>query len=224
MNARLVEHFMNPRNVGVMQSADLCVEIRNGSCGDLGTLYLSIADDRSVRNVQYLAYGCSTSLAVTSLLSELLSGKTQAQLVALDQAQLAGVLGPLAPREQHCLAHASEIIAAVGEGLRSGKAERREPTACRSQVMEPPARNQRAAVMIDGSAAARVVAMCAAHLKIAEACIRPESLLVEDLGIDSMLAATLFSTLEEEFNVEILDRDAAQVRTIADVVALVSAP
>ena len=71
----VMEHFRNPRNVGVIDDADGIGEVGNPLCGDMMTIYLKIAEDR-IADIKFQTFGCGSAIAVSSMLTEIAMGKT----------------------------------------------------------------------------------------------------------------------------------------------------
>jgi nitrogen fixation NifU-like protein len=118
MNPKLIDHFMNPRNVGTLDRPDLSVRIGNPVCGDTAEIDLRLADGATtIAAVCYRAYGCSASIATVSLLSEYLTGRNAAALHQVAVADIDELIGDLAPRERHCREFAREIIRHLAQRL-----------------------------------------------------------------------------------------------------------
>lgn len=79
----ILDHYQNPRNYGEMPDADVSLQGGNPGCGDIVTVYLKFKDGR-LNKVSYTGEGCTISQAATSMLTELLPGKTLAEIEALD--------------------------------------------------------------------------------------------------------------------------------------------
>ncbi len=71
----VMDHFRNPRNVGVIDDADGVGEVGNPICGDMMTIYLKINDDR-IDDIKFQTFGCGSAIAVSSMLTELAMGKS----------------------------------------------------------------------------------------------------------------------------------------------------
>ena len=89
----LLEHFQNPRNKGRMENADLQLGGGNPGCGDLITMYLKIGDDDRVERVSFEGEGCTISQAGGSIVTELVAGKTLAEVTALGTAEMVDEMG-----------------------------------------------------------------------------------------------------------------------------------
>ena len=97
---RLLDYFQNPRNVGELASPDIRVEVSNPICGDILQLTARVADGR-LTAVRYLTRGCTASIAVGSVLTELLVGKTAEQALALTSEDVERSVGGLSNESKH---------------------------------------------------------------------------------------------------------------------------
>ena len=77
-NKVVMDHFRNPRNVGVIEDADGVGEVGNPLCGDMMTIYLKIDEDR-IADIKSQTFGCGSAIAVSSMLTEIAQGKTLAE-------------------------------------------------------------------------------------------------------------------------------------------------
>ncbi|MEW5701657.1 MAG: iron-sulfur cluster assembly scaffold protein [Candidatus Zixiibacteriota bacterium] len=111
-NATVTDHFQNPRNAGDMEDPS-CVGIaRNSECGDLLKLYLKIDGGRIVA-AKFKTYGCGAAIASSSMLTELLIGRTVAEATAITNVEVAEALGGLPERKLHCSVLAQEATRAA---------------------------------------------------------------------------------------------------------------
>lgn len=97
---RLLDHFKNPRNVGVLDAPALTVEVSNPVCGDI--LRLSVQfEGRIARSARYKVRGCTASIAAGSALTEWITGKTVAEIGNLRAATIEDAVGGLIPESKH---------------------------------------------------------------------------------------------------------------------------
>ncbi len=108
-NETVMDHFKNPRNVGVMENADIVVEVESPECGDLTKLYLKIEDDRIV-DVKFQTLGCAAAIASGSMATELIRGKTLEEAWRLTNRDVADALGGLPEPKLHCSVLAEDAI------------------------------------------------------------------------------------------------------------------
>jgi nitrogen fixation NifU-like protein len=105
-SARLIDHFRNPRNVGMMRDPDGIGEGRFDGCGDLTRFYLRIADGRVV-DARFQTYGCGPTIAAASAASELATGRPVSDLLRLSESEVAAAVDGL-PEERR---HAALVVA-----------------------------------------------------------------------------------------------------------------
>ena len=99
-SARLLDHFQNPRNVGDLQPPAATVEVSNPVCGDILRLSVELRDNR-VAQARYKTRGCTASIAAGSALTELLIGRTPAEVDALRVVDVENAVGGLSPESKH---------------------------------------------------------------------------------------------------------------------------
>jgi nitrogen fixation NifU-like protein len=98
---KVMEHFMNPRNVGEIKDADGIGEVGNPVCGDMMTFYIKVENDVIV-DVKFKTFGCGAAIAVSSIVSEMAKGKTIEEALKFTREQVAEELGGLPPNKMHC--------------------------------------------------------------------------------------------------------------------------
>ena len=108
----VLDHFEHPRNAGDLSSATAVVKVTNPVCGDVLQLFVRVESGR-VAEARFKARGCVTSMACSSLLTELASGKTRAELSQITPEQISGALGGLPPATFHGAQLACDALAAI---------------------------------------------------------------------------------------------------------------
>ena len=99
----LIEHFRNPRNIGEMEDADVTAKVGSVACGDLIKLYVKIDDDtRRVEDISFESYGCAANIATSSIMTELVKGKTMEEARRVTYKTIAEALGGLPKVKVHC--------------------------------------------------------------------------------------------------------------------------
>ncbi len=98
---KVMDHFTNPRNVGVIADADGIGQVGNPVCGDMMTFYIKVKDDRLV-DVKFQTFGCGAAIAVSSMVSEMAKGKTLDEAMAITNDLVAEELGGLPKNKMHC--------------------------------------------------------------------------------------------------------------------------
>jgi nitrogen fixation NifU-like protein len=121
-----MDHFNNPRNVGVIDDADGVGEVGNPVCGDMMKISIKVADDR-IEDIRFQTLGCGAAIATSSIVTEMARGMTLEEAVAISKQQVAEELGGLPPAKMHCSVLATDgLKAAVDDYLTS---HGREPIA-----------------------------------------------------------------------------------------------
>jgi len=100
-NEKVMEHFQNPRNVGVIKDADGVGEVGNPVCGDMMTFYIKVKNNR-IADVKFQTFGCGAAIAVSSMVSEMAKGKTLEEVMKITNKSVAKGLGGLPKNKLHC--------------------------------------------------------------------------------------------------------------------------
>jgi len=98
---KVMEHFQNPRNVGVIPDADGVGEVGNPVCGDMMAFYIKVKDNRLV-DIKFQTFGCGAAIAVSSMVSEMAMGKTLEEAEQITNKSVAEELGGLPKNKLHC--------------------------------------------------------------------------------------------------------------------------
>lgn len=98
---KVMDHFMNPRNVGEIEDADGIGEEGNPVCGDMMTFYIKVEDSR-LSDVKFKTFGCGAAIAVSSIISEMAKGKTLEEARKITPALVAEELQGLPKNKHHC--------------------------------------------------------------------------------------------------------------------------
>jgi len=106
---KVMDHFMNPRNVGEIESADGVGEVGNPACGDMMRLYLKI-DAGKVVDAKFRTFGCGAAIASSSMLTEMIKGKTVDEARAITNQHVADALDGLPAVKIHCSVMAEEAV------------------------------------------------------------------------------------------------------------------
>ena len=106
---KVMDHFRNPRNVGVIEDANGIGEVGNAKCGDIMKMYLKIEDD-VVQDVQFETFGCGSAIASSSMATELIKGKPVSEVAQLTNKAVAEALDGLPAYKMHCSVLAEEAI------------------------------------------------------------------------------------------------------------------
>ena len=109
---KVMDHFKNPRNVGVIENADGVGEVGNAKCGDIMRIYLKI-ENNIIVDVQFETFGCGSAIASSSMATELIKGKPLDQALTLTNKAVAEALDGLPAYKMHCSVLAEEAIKAA---------------------------------------------------------------------------------------------------------------
>ena len=109
---KVMDHFRNPRNVGVLEDANGVGEVGNAKCGDIMKMYLKIEDD-VVQDVKFETFGCGSAIASSSMATELIKGKPVSDVKKLTNQAVAEALDGLPAHKMHCSVLAEEAIQAA---------------------------------------------------------------------------------------------------------------
>ena len=133
LEKRIREAMLNPQNVGELVGADSVGTVGNSECGEMLRLWVKFKEENGrkvIDRATFQSFGCETAIAVASLATELIRGKTAEEALALKTEELAGELGPLPPMKIHC--------AQLVEGaLRSAL----DPQSAETKIEKSPAQN-----------------------------------------------------------------------------------
>lgn len=108
-SATVMDHFKNPRNVGVIEDADGVGEVGNAKCGDIMKIYLKIEDD-IITDVKFETFGCGSAIASSSMATEMIKGKPLSDAMQLTNKAVAEALDGLPKHKLHCSVLAEEAI------------------------------------------------------------------------------------------------------------------
>ncbi|MBN1815169.1 MAG: Fe-S cluster assembly scaffold protein NifU [Anaerolineae bacterium] len=114
---KVLEHYQNPRNVGKIEDADGVGVVGNPVCGDMMMITIKIQDDR-IEDIKFKTFGCGAAIATTSMVTELVKGKTIEEALQVTNRDVAEALDGLPPIKMHCSLLAEEAIRAAVEDYR----------------------------------------------------------------------------------------------------------
>lgn len=106
---KVMDHFKNPRNVGVIENASGVGEVGNAKCGDIMKIYLDIDGD-VIRDVKFETFGCGSAIASSSMATEMIKGKPLSQALELTNKAVTEALDGLPAHKLHCSVLAEEAI------------------------------------------------------------------------------------------------------------------
>jgi nitrogen fixation NifU-like protein len=97
----VIEHFTNPRNVGVIENADGVGRVGNPVCGDMMEIFIKVEDGR-IADVKFRTFGCGAAIATSSMATEMVKGKPIEDVLRLTRKDVADALGGLPAHKMHC--------------------------------------------------------------------------------------------------------------------------
>ncbi len=106
---KVMEHFKNPRNVGDMDDPDGIGHVGNTVCGDIMELYIKV-DDNIISDAKFKTFGCGAAIATSSMVTEMVKGKTIEQALEISNRAVAEALGGLPSVKMHCSVLAEEAL------------------------------------------------------------------------------------------------------------------
>ena len=111
-SAKVMEHFSNPRNVGVMEDASGVGTVGNPVCGDIMKIFLKV-EDNTIKEIKFQTFGCGAAIATSSMVTELAKGKTIDEALKLTNLAVAEALDGLPPIKMHCSNLAADALKAA---------------------------------------------------------------------------------------------------------------
>ena len=115
---KVMEHFRNPRNVGDMEDPDGTGHVGNPVCGDIMELYIKV-EDNVITDAKFKTFGCGAAIATSSMVTELVKGKTIEEALEISNKAVAEALGGLPPVKMHCSVLAEEALRSAIEDYQS---------------------------------------------------------------------------------------------------------
>lgn len=114
---KVIDHYQNPRNVGEIEGADGVGMVGNPTCGDMMKITIKVVDGR-IEDVKFKTFGCGAAIATSSMVTELVKGKTIEEALQVTNRDVAEALDGLPPVKMHCSLLAEEGIKAAIEDYR----------------------------------------------------------------------------------------------------------
>ena len=109
---KVMDHFLNPRNVGQIEDASGVGEVGNAKCGDIMKIFLDI-EDGIIKDVKFQTFGCGSAIASSSMATEMVKGKSIHEALAVTNKAVAEALDGLPPVKMHCSVLAEQAIKAA---------------------------------------------------------------------------------------------------------------
>jgi nitrogen fixation NifU-like protein len=117
-----MDHFRNPRNMGEMENPDGVGKVGNPVCGDMMELYIKVEND-VITDVKFMTFGCGAAIATSSMVTELVKGKTLDEALKISNATVAEALDGLPPVKMHCSVLAEDALKAAIEDYKTKKVQ-----------------------------------------------------------------------------------------------------
>jgi nitrogen fixation NifU-like protein len=114
---KVIELFMNPKNAGRIDNPDGVGQVGNPQCGDIMKIYIKVKDDR-IEDISFETFGCASAIASSSMVTEMVKGKTLDEALKVSNKDVMEELGGLPPQKIHCSLLAEEGIKAAIEDYR----------------------------------------------------------------------------------------------------------
>lgn len=112
-NYKVMDHFLNPRNVGEVENPDAVGEVGNAACGDALRLTIKLDDNGKITEAKFKTFGCASAIASSSVLTEMLVGKTLDEAAAITNHDIVNELGELPEAKMHCSVMGMEALQAA---------------------------------------------------------------------------------------------------------------
>jgi len=106
---KVMEHFRNPRNMGVMEDPDGVGEVGNPTCGDVMKVYIRVENGR-IKDIKFQTFGCAAAIATSSMITELAKGMTLDEAMKITREDIAHELGGLPEVKMHCSNLAADAL------------------------------------------------------------------------------------------------------------------
>ncbi|EEG78998.1 Fe-S cluster assembly scaffold protein NifU [Dethiobacter alkaliphilus] len=116
---KVMEHFTNPRNVGEIDNADGVGEVGNMKCGDIMRIYIKVNDENVIEDVKFRTFGCGAAIATSSVVTEMVKGKTIDEALEITNKKVAEELGGLPENKMHCSNLAADALHKAIEDLKN---------------------------------------------------------------------------------------------------------
>ena len=117
---QVIDHFTNPRNAGFMTNPDGTGSAENPGCGDLVKIYIKV-NGNAINDILFQTYGCSATIAASSMVTEMAKGKTLDEALALSNDDIAKALGGLPATKSHCPVLAADALHRAVEDYKNKK-------------------------------------------------------------------------------------------------------
>jgi nitrogen fixation NifU-like protein len=136
---KVMEHFMNPRNVGTIKDPDGYGKVGNPVCGDLMEMFIKVKDD-VITDMKFKTFGCGSAIATSSMVTELAKGMHVDEAMKITRNDVASELDGLPPQKMHCSNLAAD---ALHEAIKDYKSKKKSPERSSKQQREDTRKDQK---------------------------------------------------------------------------------
>ena len=120
---KVMDHFANPRNTGVIENPSGEGTVGNPTCGDLMTIYIDVDENEVIKDIKFKTFGCGSAIATSSMITEMALGKTIDEALQITRDDVADELDGLPPVKMHCSNLAAVALAAAIKNYREKESE-----------------------------------------------------------------------------------------------------
>lgn len=120
---KVMDHFANPRNSGIIENASGEGTVGNPTCGDLMTIYIDVDDNDVIQDIKFETFGCGAAIATSSMITEIAKGMTVDEALEITRNDVADALEGLPPIKMHCSNLAADALTEAIKDYKSKKAE-----------------------------------------------------------------------------------------------------
>lgn len=120
---KVMDHFANPRNTGVIENASGEGTVGNPTCGDLMTIYIDVDDNEVIQDIKFETFGCGAAIATSSMITEIAMGMTVDEALKITRNDVADALDGLPPVKMHCSNLAADALAEAIKDYKSKNSE-----------------------------------------------------------------------------------------------------
>ena len=107
---KVMDHFANPRNCGVIENASGEGTVGNPTCGDLMTIYIDVDENEVIQDIKFETFGCGAAIATSSMITEIAKGMTVDEALQITRNDVADALDGLPPVKMHCSNLAADAL------------------------------------------------------------------------------------------------------------------
>jgi len=120
---KVMDHFMNPRNVGVIENPDGYGKVGNPVCGDLMEIFIKVKND-IITDIKFKTFGCGSAIATSSMVTEIAIGKNVDEAMKITRNDVANELDGLPPQKMHCSNLAADALQAAIRDYKNKKGKK----------------------------------------------------------------------------------------------------